>query len=286
MTNSDAFWSAVDTELAAVPAAPELEEMPLHSLDTATLYFVRLTSIGPYRISAYYSVPRGSGPFPGLLLTPRYGSVNHIPDFHDRERYAVLQVHHRGQRLADQPFRAEYPGLLTLGIESPETFIYRGIVADCLRGLDFLRARSEVGSKLAVQGDDLALLVAARRPRAVSAVLASDLLLYRLLDAAARSDAYPVEEINDYLRAWPERREAVATTLSYFDPLHHAHGIRALTMLPRVDDDWLAPLRQALGADVAEYTITHRGQDDHAALDAWLAQQLGAEPRPRFLQNV
>ena len=89
-------------------------------------------------------MPAGPGPFPGLLLTPRYGSVNHLPAYDDRERYAVLQIMHRGQRLADQPFAAAYPGLLTHGIDDPATYVYRGIVADCLRGAEFLLARPQV----------------------------------------------------------------------------------------------------------------------------------------------
>ena len=109
-----------------------------------TCYTLRLTSIGPYRIFGYYSVPTGPGAHPGLLLTPRYGSVNHVPDYTERKRYAVLQIMHRGQRLADQPFAAAYPGLLTHGIDDPTTYIYRGIVADCLRAAEFLASRPEV----------------------------------------------------------------------------------------------------------------------------------------------
>src|SRR5215208_2530814 len=107
----DTYWAALDAELARYDAAPELELLPLRSTTFARFYTVRLTSIGPYRIFGYYSVPIGDGPFPGLLLTPRYGSVNHVPDYNDRRRYAVLQIMHRGQRLADQPLAAAYPGL-------------------------------------------------------------------------------------------------------------------------------------------------------------------------------
>src|SRR5207249_4364347 len=102
---------------------------------------LKLTSIGPYRLYGYYSVPTGGGPFPGLLDTPGYGSVNHVPDYTDRSRYAALKIMHRGQRLADQPFAAAYPGLLTLGIDHPARYIYRGIVADLLRAAEFLASR-------------------------------------------------------------------------------------------------------------------------------------------------
>jgi cephalosporin-C deacetylase-like acetyl esterase len=283
----DAYWDAVDAELARVPMAPTLEPLPLHSLESATLYLARFTSIGPYRITGYLSVPKAPGPHPGLLLTPRYGSVNHIPDVHDRERYTVLQVIHRGQRLADKPFAASYPGLLTLGIDSPSTYIYRSIVADCLRGYELLRAQVADGAvrDISVQGDDLALITAARRPD-VRTVLASDLLLYRLLDNAALSDAYPAEELNDYLRVSPEKRAAVDETLRYFDPRQHVGRITATTLLPSADDAWLAPLRAAFQADCLDYRLTYQGQIDHDWLDAWFAERTGSEPRSRFLQNV
>ena len=100
---------------------------------------------------------------------------------------------HRGQRLADQPFAATYPGLLTHGIDDPARYIYRGIVADCLRGAEFLASRPEVDtSRIGSVGHDLALITAARRP-IFKAVQASPDLLYRLAEARRRTDAYPTE---------------------------------------------------------------------------------------------
>ncbi|HEV2106622.1 MAG TPA: acetylxylan esterase, partial [Thermomicrobiales bacterium] len=113
----DAYWERLDEELARYPAAPETTAIPLRSTAFATTYEVRLTSVGPYRIFGWLSVPHGDGPFPGLLHTPRYGSVITPPHYDERERYVVFSVVHRGQRRADQPFAAAYPGLLTLGIE-------------------------------------------------------------------------------------------------------------------------------------------------------------------------
>ena len=281
----DDFWDGVDAELARVPMAAELQPLPMRSTDAASTYSVRLTSIGPYRTFGYYSVPNVPPPVPGLLLTPRYGSVNHVPDYMDRERYAVLQVVHRGQRLADQPFAAAYPGLLTLGIDAPETYIYRAIVADCLRAAEFLLSRPEVdASRVGVQGDDLALITAARRT-GFRAVQVSDLLLHRLLESSQRSDAYPAEELNDYLRAHPQSRQAVADTLAYFDPIYHAARVHSTTLVT-MSDDQLEPLRAAIDGPTEKYTLSHHGAVDHDWVDGWLARQLGAQPRARFRAHV
>jgi cephalosporin-C deacetylase len=285
----DAYWDEVDRQLAHSPSAPALESLALPSDEYSTVYALRLTSIGPYRIFGYLSVPRGDGPFAGLLLTPHYGSVNHLPHMDDRQRYVTLVLMHRGQRLADQPFAATYPGLLTLGIESPATYIYRGILADCIRGAEYLLSLASVDPKrVAISGDDLALITAARRP-AFSVVQADDLLFYRLMDAAQRTEAYPVEEINDYLRAAPERGNAVAHTLAYFDPIHHAGRITATTLLSigsggLTGREWLQPLMDVMQAPVEQYALTHEGATDHDWIDAWIAERLASEPKPRMWQ--
>ena len=285
----DTYWGAVDQELARYPAAPELALLPLHSDEFSNVYAVRLTSIGPYRIFGYYSRPRGAGSFPGLLVAPRYGSVNHLPHRDDRQRYAVLVLMHRGQRLADTPFAATYPGLLTLGIDDPATYIYRGIVADCLRGAEFLLSRPEVdATRVGIMGDDLALITAARRSHFV-AVQASGLMFYRLGEARLHSEAYPVEEVNDYLRAYPEHTGAVGRTLAYLDPRHHMSAYPAPTLLSVADGalnspEWLRPLTDALGEAAQHYTLTHEGGTDHDYLDAWMADRLGKEPKPRLWQ--
>lgn len=283
-----AYWDTLDAELADLPTASELDPLPLRSSDLYTCYALKLTSVGPYRIFGYYSVPTGCGPFPGLLLTPRYGSVNHVPDYTERRRYAVLQIMHRGQRLADQPFAAAYPGLLTMGVEDPARYVYRGIVADCLRAAEFLASRPEVDrARIGAAGDDLALLTAARRP-VFAAVQVTGYHLYRAADARLRTDAYPLEELNDHARFLAEQAEAMDRTLSYFCARAHGPRVRAAVQLAVGDDgavggpEWLAPLVGALSGPVERYRLTHAGGTDHDAQDAWLAGQLGVEPMPKF----
>lgn len=283
----DRYWNTVEGELGRLAAAPELEELPARCTKFSNIYAVRLTSIGPYRIFGYLSIPNGAGPFPGLLLTPRYGSVNHLPHLDDRKRYVVLVLMHRGQRLADQPFAASYPGLLTHGIESPNSYVYRGIVADCLRGAEFLASRTEVDTtRIGIMGDDLALITASRRNN-ITAAYFSSLMFFRLMEARQYSESYPIEEINDYLRTYPEQIGAVARTLLYFDPILHASRVTATSLLSvgsgeRNGSSWLQPLMEQLGDHVQPYTMTHEGGTDHDEVDAWLARQLAVTPMPRL----
>ena len=60
----DAYWDAVLAELDATPAEPEVEVIPLRETDFATLYGVQITSIGPYRLFGYLSVPRATARIP------------------------------------------------------------------------------------------------------------------------------------------------------------------------------------------------------------------------------
>lgn len=288
----DQYWDAVDTNLGSLPAAPHLEPLPLRSNEHCDVCLVRLTSIGPYRISGYFSVPKGDGPFPGLLLLPGYASVHAVPDFNDRRRYVTLALMHRGQRLADQPYAAAFPGLLTDGIKDPETYIYRGIVADCLRAAELLLSRPEVDpGRVAVAGNDLALITAARRP-GFTTIQAAGLLFARAMDARLRTDAYPLEELNDYLRTYPEHEKAVARTLSYLDPALHVDRIRGTTLLSTgapgstSGADWLAGLIDNFGGPLEQYRLTGEGRTDQDYTDAWLAQQLGVPAMSRFITST
>ena len=121
--------------------------LPLRSTDFATLYGVRLTSLGPYRLFGYLSIPT-DGPFPAIYYVPKYQSVLEIiPQGTanlQRSRYITFCLAGRGQRNADTPYAAMFPGLLTDGIDQAASYIFRGIVADSVRGLQFLLTRREL----------------------------------------------------------------------------------------------------------------------------------------------
>ncbi len=277
----DRFWSGVTAELAALPAAAELTVNALRSNEHSTVYDLYLTSVGPYRIYGFFSIPKGKGPFPALVHTGGYGSVVHIAAYEERQNYVTVALRHRGRRLADTPFAAAYPGLLTTGIDTPESYIYRGVVADCCRVVDFLRTRPEVDpGKIALVGDDLALLAAALRPE-VDALYTTPALFYAASELAPRTNAYPLEELNDYARTFPAQAAAMWETLRYFDPLHFAPKVRAETVVVTGNERDLispavaAPLVAAFGRSVTEYVSAHSSYKDGVNQATWLAERYG-----------
>jgi hypothetical protein len=145
--------------------------------------------------------------------------------------------------------------------------------------------------RIGVSGDDMAIITAARRP-VFSTLLAQGLMFYRLMEARKRTEAYPVEELNDYLRFFPALEEQVGHTLSYLDPIHFAPAVTASTLLSANDPgalggpEWLAPLDEALGGSVEQYPLTHEGGTDFDAIDAWFSKQMQVDPRPRLWEVV
>src|SRR5918996_2455345 len=219
--NFEQYWQQTLDLLAGYAARPEIEVIPLRSTDFATLYSVRLTSLGPYRLFGYLSLPTGTGPFPAIYYAPKYQSVLEIiPQGTanlQRSAYITFALAGRGQRNSDTPYAAMFPGLLIEGIEQAETYIFRGLAADSIRGLEFLLARRELDpSRVVVVGNDLALITAALHLGATH-VVATPAVFYRTAELVPKTQAYPLEEINDYLRTFPAKAADVHRTLAYYD---------------------------------------------------------------------
>lgn len=279
------FWQGTLAELARYPARPEVEPIPLRSTPFATLFGVRLTSLGPYRLFGYLSIPTGDGPFPAIYYTPKYQSVLEIipqgTANRQRSRYVIFSLAGRGQRNADTPYAAMFPGLLTEGIESAASYIFRGIVADSVRGLEFLLTRPEVDpARLVVAGNDLALITAASTAGAMH-VVTTPALFYKTAELAPKTQAYPLEEINDYIRTYPACADDVRRTLAYCDLLGFAPRVTAATLLMAgapgtlLDGAALQPLAAALRGPVTVYESKQSLYKDGLYAERWMAAQCG-----------
>jgi cephalosporin-C deacetylase len=281
------YWQETLAGLAGYPACPEVEVLPLRSTPFATLYGVRLTSVGPWRLSGYLSIPTGAGPFPAIYYAPKYQSVLEIiPQGTanlQRSRYVTFSLASRGQRNSDTPWAAMFPGLLTERIDSAASYVFRGVVADSVRGLEFLRARPEVDrARIVVNGNDLALMTAALTDGATHVVTAPA-LFYDAATLVPRTHAYPLEEINDYLRTYPARAASVWQTLAHYDLRAFAPRVTATTLVmagapgSALDRAALSPLTTALRGKVTVYESQQSSYKDGLYAEQWMADQCGIE---------
>jgi cephalosporin-C deacetylase len=281
----DAYWRVTLDDLARYPAAPDIEMLPLRTTSFATLYGVRLTSAGPYRLYGYLSIPAGTGPFPAIYYPPKYQSVLEIiPQGTanlQRSRYITFSLAARGQRNADSPYAAMFPGLLTDGLDDATAYVFRGVVADSVRGLQFLSTRPELDrSRVVVAGNDVALITAALADGATH-VVAAPALFYRTAELAPATTAYPLEEINDYLRLYPARAEAVRRTLAYYELQTFAPRVTATTLLmagapgSTLDGRALGPLATALKGAVTVHESEQSLYKDGLYAERWMAEQCG-----------
>jgi cephalosporin-C deacetylase len=279
------YWQATLDGLTRYPARAEIDAIPLRSTDFATLYGVRLTSLGPYRLFGYLSVPAGRGPFPAIYYAPKYQSVLEIIPQGvanlQRSRYITFSLAGRGQRNADTPYAAMFPGLLTEGIDDPASYIFRGVAADAVRGLEFLLTRPELdAARVVVVGNDTALITAALTSGATH-VVTTPALFYNTAELAPRTQAYPLEEINDYFRMHPARAEAVRSTLAYFDLRAFAPRVTATTLVMAgapgtlLDEPSLRPLLSALGGPATVHASEQSTYKDGLYAERWMAERCG-----------
>ena len=247
----DLFWQGVQAELADVPLEWERlpnagGETPSHRID-----WLRFSSLNDILVYGWLAVPEHlPAGCRGYLWLPGYSLGNPPPGpeslYPDTLTFG-LNLH---GSLPDTPY--VHPSLsgadyITQGIQSPQTYIYRGIVAHCLRALEVLAQQPEISpDRLIVggmsQGGGLALVTAALSP-AVRLCLADmpwlgalDLALslldrakYRKTKAARYPDARGL--VADYAEAHPGHAAQIYQTYRYFDPLSHAQNITCPTQV-------------------------------------------------------
>ena len=283
------FWDRTEAQLEETPLDLSIERDSFYSQPEWDVYQVRYNTTGGHRVYAWLSVPKGvSGPIPALLRMPDYASVHDIIYTSLRHNAVVMNASHRGQRNSEGAYQASYPGLLTDGIANGESWMLLGAYADALRALDALLAqdRAEIG-KVALWGvglgGSLALALASRRQR-VGSVAADTPMPLGHPAALEQGLGYPLGEIGDFLRSFPDQRASVDETLGLLDPLGDAARVSVPVLLSAGRFDrgtcpvaFAEALAEALpNCDLRLYDgAAEGGGHIHAvARTAWLADRL------------
>ena len=271
----DEFWDGVQEEASRIPLEPQMALDPLRSSENTDVYQVFFNSLDWVRIVGWYCLPKErNGPLPGILQVPGYIMEPRIPKNWAKKGYAAFSVAPRGKLSSNRQFNPGYPGLLTYSVVDRNSYSYRGFYVDACRALDFLAARDEVDpERIGVtghsQGGGLTIITAAMRPN-IKAASAGAPYLCGFIDATELTHTYPYQEINDYLRLYPERQRAVEKTLAYFDGINFGDKVNCSIIVSIGLQDNVCPpetgyaVFNAIGStDKRLYPYDGHGHDAH-----------------------
>ena len=232
----DRFWQDTRDSLSRIPLDPRAQMDSTRSSAEVKVYRVSFASLHGARIHGWLAVPRRQeGPHAALLLFPGYSTGKISPNLEYPELgYVTLSIQVRGYGVDQESYPEDNRQYMTLGVENPETYIYREIVCHCLRAVDFLAARPEVdsgrlGAVGGSQGGGLSILTAGLDQR-IKVVVASAPFLTGFPLAMTMTGA-PYRDLVRYLELHPECRERVLRTVSFFDSANLAGRITVPVIL-------------------------------------------------------
>ena len=156
----DDFWHHTLTEARGYDLDMRSEEVNT-PYRTVTVRDVSFSGYAGDRISAWLTTPRGTdGPLPAVVEFVGYGGGRDLPGaslWWASAGYAHLVMDSRGQGSAwggggdtDDPHGSgpSAPGVMTRGVEHPDTYYYRRLMTDAVRAVDAVRSLPEVAQRL------------------------------------------------------------------------------------------------------------------------------------------
>ena len=214
----DSFWAGTLAELAAVDMEPELTLLKEHSNDVREAFRVEMKSFGGETVSGLLYVPVAEGKYPAMISYMGYGSEVWYADPSSNPQMIEFMLCIRNQAFNRKP--GEKDDWCTRGLESKETYYYRGAFADAVRAIDFVCSlektdTSRVFANGESQGGALTFAAASLDDR-LRAIAPSAPFLCDYPDYFALVD-WPGNWITQAASDKGISDEDLYTTLSYFD---------------------------------------------------------------------
>lgn len=232
----DAFWQRTLAEVRRHPIDAQFApvETGLITIDTFEVSFAGWNG---ERVRGWLQLPRGrSAPLPCVVEYIGYGGGRGFPTEHllyASTGYAHFIMDNRGQAGAETGDAhglgsPHVEGFMTDGVLSPDTFYYRRLISDVVRGVEAARAHDQVDPARVVvagisQGGGLTLAAAGLIPDVLGAMADVPYLChYRRAADIITTGTFGYGEIATFCARRPQHVETVFATLSYFDGMNFA----------------------------------------------------------------
>lgn len=138
------FWNDARQQLANTPMKPRVREIKEESTDAKKAYIADIQGLDWANVEVYYNVPVKPGKYPVHIINMGYSSKPWKMDMSDNGWIDVI-VSSRGQGANND--KNPYGDWIQYGLQSPQTYYYRGAYLDCPRAIDYLVTLPEVDEK-------------------------------------------------------------------------------------------------------------------------------------------
>jgi cephalosporin-C deacetylase len=235
----DSFWQATLSEARSHPLNATFEPID-YKLRQLESYDVTFNGYGGQPVKGWLQLPRHrEGPLPCIVEYIGYGGGRSFPTdwlLWPSAGYAHLVMDTRGQGSAWSPgdtsdyepqgSSPQFPGFMTRGILSPQTYYYRRVFTDAVRAIETARSHPAVDvSRIVVtggsQGGGITLAAAGLVPD-VTASMPDVPFLCHYRRATEITDGHPYQEIAKFCQTHRDKIDIVFKTLSYFDGVNFA----------------------------------------------------------------
>ena len=251
----DAFWQSTLAEARSYPLNATFESVDynLRQLDS---FDVTFNGYGGQPVKGWLQMPRHrEGPLPCIVEYIGYGGGRSFPTdwlLWPSAGYAHLVMDTRGQGSAWSPGETtdyepqgsspQFPGFMTRGILSAQTYYYRRVFTDAVRAIETAQSHAAVdASRIVVtggsQGGGITLAAAGLAPDVVAA-LPDVPFLCHYRRATEITDGHPYQEISKFCQTHRDKVDTVFKTLSYFDGVNFSAraGASALFSVALMDE--------------------------------------------------
>jgi cephalosporin-C deacetylase len=233
----DDFWQTTKDELAAIPAKFKITAMPKMDRDNRHVYAIEMQSLDNMTIRGWMTVPitkKTNKKFAVLLGLPGY-QVALNPLLGTDDDLAIITLNVRGQGNSRGPVNTRRDEFICYHVENKEKYVMRGVIADCLRAVDFIFAQPDLRhDQILVSGGSMGgfLSVAtAALDKRVSLCSTQNPIMCDIRNLTNDTE-FPMSMIKKYVKTQPGLTlNQVLDNLDYFDVKNFATLLKCPTIM-------------------------------------------------------